>query len=122
MKISIWHHNADRKPDESGYYLAYKSYSMGDDSTNAGYYYYSKMEGTWRDSSLSSAHYANVYYWTDADPEKWVDEDPPLTKRKASTAAKSNPAVEIAWNNIQEAIRKYELIKALVGNGNEHSD
>ena len=113
MKTSIWYHNADQQPDKSGYYLAYKSYSMGDDSTNAGYYYYSKTSGTWRDSSLNSSHYANVYYWTDADPEAWVDSDPPLSQRKASTAAKSNPALEIAWNNVQEAIRQYEIIKAL---------
>ena len=111
MKTSIWHHNADRQPDKSGYYLAYKSYSMGDDSTNAGYYYYSKTSGTWRDSSLHSAHYANVYYWTDADPEGWVNSDPPLTKRKK--VVDENPALQIAWHNVQEAIRQYEIIKAL---------
>lgn len=111
MKTSIWYHNADRQPDESGYYLAYKSYSMGDDSTSAGYYYYSKLSGTWRDSSLSSSYYANVYYWTDADPEGWVNSDPPLTKRKK--VVDENPALEIAWHNVQEAIRQYEIIKAL---------
>jgi hypothetical protein len=110
MKTSIWHHSEDQQPDKSGYYLAYKSYSMGDDSSNAGYYYYNKTSDTWRDSSLNSSYYANVYYWTDADPEAWVNSDPPLTKRKA---AKSNPALEIAWNNVQEAIRQYEIIKAL---------
>jgi hypothetical protein len=85
--------------------------SMGDDSTNTGYYYYNKSAGEWRDSSLSSAYYANVYYWSDADPEKWVDEDPPLSQRKSDL--KSNPALEIAWNNVQEAIRQYEIVKAL---------
>jgi len=110
MKTSIWHHNADRQPDKSGYYLAYKSYSMGDNETDTGYYYYNKLANEWRDSKLSQAHYANVYYWTDADPEGWVNSDPPLTQRKAVT---TNPALEIAWNNIQEAIRQYEIIKAL---------
>ena len=110
MKTSIWHHNTDRQPDKSGYYLAYKSYSMGDNETDTGYYYYNKLANEWRDSKLSQAHYANVYYWTDADPEGWVNSDPPLTQRKA---AKSNPALEIAWNNVQEAIRQYEIIKAL---------
>jgi hypothetical protein len=111
VKTSIWHHTADKQPDKSGYYVAYKSYSMGDDSTNVGYYYYSAGANSWRDSSIHSAHYANVYYWSDADPEAWVNADPPLTKRPRAVAA--NPALEIAWNNIQEAIRQYEIVKAL---------
>ena len=112
MKTSIWHHTADKQPDKSGYYVAYKSYSMGDDSTNVGYYYYSAGANSWRDSSISSAHYANVYYWSDADPEAWVDADPPVLKRPAAVVA-TNPALEIAWNNVQQAIRQYEIIKAL---------
>lgn len=111
MKTSIWHHTADKQPDKSGYYLAYKSYSIGDDTTNAGYYYYSAGSNSWRDSSLSQAHYANVYYWSDADPEKWVNDDVPVTKRK--TKRPPNPALEIAWNNVQEALRQYEIVKAL---------
>jgi len=113
MKTSIWHHTADRQPDKSGYYVAYKGMSMGDDSSNTGYYYYNKSAGEWRDSSLSTAYYANVYYWSDADPEKWVDDDVPLTKRK--TKRPPNPALEIAWNNVQEALRQYEIVKGLVG-------
>jgi hypothetical protein len=60
---------------------------------------------------LNSSYYANVYYWTDADPEAWVNSDPPLTKRKK--VVDENPALKIAWNNVQEAIRQYEIIKAL---------
>jgi hypothetical protein len=101
----------DKQPDKSGYYLAFKGMSMGDDSSNAGYYYYSKLANSWSDSSLSSSHYANVYYWSDADPEAWVDSDPPLTQRKK--VLKSNPALEIAWNNVLEALRQYEVVKAL---------
>ena len=110
MKTSIWHHTSDQQPDVSGYYLAYKSYSMGDNETDTGYYYYNKPANEWRDSKLSQAHYANVYYWTDADPDAWADSDPPLTQRKA---AKANPALEIAWKNVEEAIRQYEIVKAL---------
>jgi hypothetical protein len=84
---------------------------MGDDSTNVGYYYYNQSAKGWRDSSSSQAHYANVYYWSDADPEQWVDDDPPVVQRKKGL--KVNPALEIAWNNIQEAIRQYEIVKAL---------
>lgn len=112
MKTSIWHHTADKQPDKSGYYVAYKSYSMGDDSTNVGYYYYSAGANSWRDSSIHSAHYANVYYWSDADPEAWTNADPPVSKRPKAAVA-TNPALEIAWNNIQEAIRQYEIVKAL---------
>jgi hypothetical protein len=84
---------------------------MGDNETDTGYYYYNKLSNEWRDSKLSQAHYANVYYWTDADPEAWVNSDPPLTKRKK--VVDENPALKIAWNNVQEAIRQYEIIKAL---------
>jgi hypothetical protein len=28
-------------------------------------------------------------------------------------APKSNPALAIAWNNVQEALRQYEIVKAL---------
>lgn len=111
MKTSIWYHTADKQPEKSGYYVAYKSYSIGDDSTNVGYYYYSAGANSWRDSSLSQAHYANVYYWSDADPEQWVEGDPPVTQRKK--VIKSNPALEIAWNNVQEALRQFEIVKAL---------
>jgi len=83
---------------------------MGDDSTGTGYYYYNKSANEWRDSKLSHAHYANVYYWTDADPDAWVDSDPPVIHRKAAVA---NPALEIAWKNVEEAIRQYEIVKAL---------
>ena len=111
MKTSIWHHTADKQPEKSGYYVAYKSYSIGDDSTNVGYYYYSAGANSWRDSSISQSHWANIYYWTDADPEAWVNADPPVSKRK--TKRNDNPALDIAWNNIQEAIRQYEIVKVL---------
>lgn len=113
MKTSLWFHTADKQPDKSGYYVAYKSYSMGDDSTNTGYYYYNISDNSWFDSSLSQSHYANVYYWTDADPEEWVNNDPPVTQRKK--VLKNNPALEIAWKNVEEAIRQYEIVKGLVG-------
>ena len=111
MKTSIWYHTADQQPEASGYYVAYKGMSMGDDSSNTGYYYYNKSSGEWRDSSLSTAYYAKVYYWTDADPEQWVNNDPPVSQRKK--ILQDNPALEIAWKNIEEAIRQYEIIKAL---------
>jgi hypothetical protein len=110
MKTSIWYHTADKQPTESGYYIAYKGTQMGDDSCNAGYYYYNKSANEWRDSKISSAFWANVYYWTEADPQAWVDSDPPLARRKES---KSNPALEIALNNVYEAVRQYEIVKAL---------
>lgn len=111
MKTSIWYHTADKQPDKSGYYVAYKSYSMGDDSTNTGYYYYNKLANEWRDTSLSSSHWANVYYWSDADPEAWVDADPPVSKRKK--ALDDQLAVKAAWENVQRAIEQYEIIKGL---------
>ena len=112
MKVSFWHHSADKKPDKTGYYLAYKSYSMGGDSTNTGYYYYNKKTNEWRDSSLSNSYSANVYYWSDADPEDWVDKDPPVVHRKKLNQ-EMHPEEKEALENLQEAIRRYETIRAL---------
>ena len=114
MKTSIWHHTADKNPDKSGYYLSYRGFGMGGmsdyDHAN-GYMYYNKKEDEWYEYSSSNDSTPFVYYWTDADPKHWVDTDPPLVNRKK--ILKDNPALEIAWNNIQEAIRQFEIIKAL---------
>lgn len=113
MKTSIWYHTADRQPSKTGHYLAYRSYSMGDDSTDTGYYYYNTSTKGWTDGSSSYAHYANVYYWTDADPDAWVDADPPVTQRKKKKQ-EVHPALQEAWQNVQEAIERYEVLKALI--------
>lgn len=112
MKTSIWYHTADRQPEKSGYYMAFRTITLADDTCGVDYFYWNKESGEWRTDSTCHSHWANVYYWTLENPEKWVDSDPPVRNRKKP---KDNPALEIAWNNVQEAVRQYEIVKGLVG-------
>jgi hypothetical protein len=57
-------------------------------------------------------HGAIVYYWTDATPDDWVDSDPPVSQRRQQLD-QMHPAEQEAWDAVQEAIKKYEVIKAL---------
>ena len=114
MKTCIWYHTADHQPEQSGYYLAYRGWGLGgkaDGDSDHGYVYYDRRKNEWRDYD-TGGHYAIVYYWTDARPDEWVENDVPVVNRKR---AKTNPALEIAWKNVERAIEQYELIKALAG-------
>jgi hypothetical protein len=86
--------------------------TLADDTCGVDYFYWNKAEGEWRTDSTCHSRWASVYYWTPEDPEVWVNSDPPVRNRKKPTV---NPALEIAWNNVQESIRQYEIIKGLVG-------
>lgn len=120
MRTSIWYRSEEKNPDTSGYYLSYRGFGMGGmsdyDHAN-GYMYYDKKTDRWYDYK-DMRDTAIVYYWTNADPETWTDEDPPSVKiRKGYTpigVASKIPALEEAWNNVEEAIKRYETLKALV--------
>ena len=117
MKISKWYHTADENPSKSGYYLAYRGWGMGgkaDGDHDHGYVYYDRRADEWRDyDSTSMGHYAIVYYWTDARPDEWVDNDPPVRMRKQHQQT-ITAAEREALDNIEKAIREYEVIKGLV--------
>jgi hypothetical protein len=85
-----------------------------DGDSDNGYLWYDKRNNEWRDYKNSNmGDSAIVYYWTDADPEAWVNKDPPsivLEKRKKHP---EHPAVLDAWNDVEEAIKRYETVKAL---------
>ena len=110
MKTSIWYHTADKQPEKSGYYMGFRTVTLADDSCGVDYFYWNKADSEWRTDSTCNSRWANVYYWTHEDPEVWVNLDPPVRYRKNP---KVNPALEIAWNNVQEAIRQFEIVKAL---------
>lgn len=114
MKTSFWYHTKDTQPDQSGYYLSYRGWGLGgkaDGDSDFGYLYYDKKRNEWRDyESTSMGHSAIVYYWTDAQPDVWVEEDPPVVDRKTT---KDNPALDIALERVKKAIKDYELIEAL---------
>lgn len=114
MKPCIWYHTAEQQPKESGYYLAYRGWGIGgkaDCDSDYGPVYYDKKINSWRDyESTSHGHDAIVYYWTEAAPETWVDDDIVINKKKR---AENNPALDIAWQKVLHAVEQYELIKAL---------
>jgi hypothetical protein len=113
MKLGIWHHTAEKNPDKSGYYIAYRGWGIGgksDYDSDWGYVYYDKKINSWRDyESTVHGHDAIVYYWTEAKPDEWVVNERVIDKKKVQ----SNPALEIAWQKVVQAIEQYELIKSL---------
>lgn len=119
MRTSIWYRTEAKNPDKSGYYLSYRGFGMGGmsdyDHAN-GYMYFDKLEDKWYDYE-DMRDPAIVYYWTDADPEQWCEEDPPSIRIRKGYLPKSNahdiPAVQDAWEAVQEAIKRYETVKAL---------
>ncbi len=119
MKTCIWYHTADRNPESSGYYMAYRTITLADDTCGVDYFYWNKSANEWRTDSTCHSHWANVYYWTPEDPEQWVNNDVPVRRRK--TKQQSNPALDIAWQRVEDAVRNYELIKTLSGE-NAHED
>lgn len=120
MKVSFWHHTADRLPEKSGYYLSYRGWGLGgkgEGDHDYGYLYYHtkykkwyEYEGSW--NSMFPDEVSFVYYWTDATPDEWVDNDPPVSKRK-KVQAEMHPAEGEALDNLEEAIKRYETIRAL---------
>ena len=123
MRTSIWYRVEERQPDKSDYYLCYRGFGMGgkaDGDSENGYLWYDKRRDEWRDySSTSMGHSAIVYYWSDADPQGWVDADPPSIKIRPGYNPQDNsyndvhPAIKDAWKDIEEAIKRYETVKAL---------
>lgn len=108
MKACVWYTIDEKIPPKTGYYLAFKGMSMGDDEVGCAYYYWDAKSAEWRDSSLSTAYYANVVYWTEADPNSWYN--------KYRIRQKSGPlpvAEQDAWDAVQKAIKQYEMVKAL---------
>ena len=113
MKPSIWYDVDEKLPPEKGYYLAFKGMSMGDDETRTDYYYWDPKYAEWRDyESRSAGHWANVIYWTDADPSDWY-ENYSMQPRKSKTKSKVSVAEQDAWEAVQRAIEQYEIVRKL---------
>ena len=120
MRTSIWYRTELQQPSKSGYYLAYRGWGMGgkgDYDHDYGYLYYHKKTDTWyeheSDVRASFPDTAIVYYWTDADPSSWVDNEPPSVQLR-KVKEEHNVALDDAWKKVQEAIDQYNMIKELV--------
>jgi len=120
MRTSIWYRTEEKNPDKSGYYLSYRGWGMagkGDGDSDWGYVYYDKKIDEWRDHQSVSYSYAIVYYWTDATPDDWVEEDPPSVKIKRRNGY-THVAVQDAWREVEEAIKRYETVRILCDKSN----
>ncbi len=108
MKAGIWYEADEKIPPKTGYYLAFKGFSMGDDELNTGYYYWNAKKATWFDSSLMSANRTvNVIYWTEADPDGWYEKYSMRRRDEVSAAEKD------AWAAVEHALEQYEIVRAL---------
>jgi len=92
--------------------------TLADDTIGVDYFYWNHTgglngRGEWRTDNTCLSHWANVFYWTESDPDQWVDQDGPVRSRKSPQ--QNNPALDIAWQKVEQAIAQYELIKSLVG-------
>lgn len=116
MRTSIWFRTEEKQPDKSGYYLSYRGWGIAGKAecdSDHGYVYYDKKKDEWRDyESTSMGHYAIVYYWTDAVPDEWVEDDPPRAQLR-NGFKHPVPAVQAAWEEAMKAIANYELVKNL---------
>ena len=115
MKPSIWYDVEQQQPAKSGYYIAFKGYSMGDNETGTGYYFWNAHEQHWQEHNINS-HYANVRYWCDADPAVWYEEDSSLRQagfRKSKPKRTMTLAEQDAWQAVKRAVEQYEIVKAL---------
>ena len=113
MKVHLWFETSERNPGKSGYYLSYTGATMGGGEPETKYCYYDKKKDQWRDYEFGSSmsRWENVVYWTDADPWSWYENSSNLGKRKDKR--KVNAAEQIAFQQVLDAIKNYETIKAL---------
>jgi hypothetical protein len=117
MRTSIWFRTEEKNPDKSGYYLSYRGWGMGgkgDGDHDHGYVYYDKRIDEWRDYESRNSSYAIVYYWTDATPDDWTNQDPPSIKLQKLKELEHSATLDDAWKKVQEAIDQYNMIKELV--------
>jgi len=115
MRVSFWHRTEEQTPGKSGYYLSYRGFGMGgmaDGDHAHGYMYYDKKTNDWYEYN-DKRDPAIVYYWTDATPDEWTDRDPPSIVLRRGSKPQEHVAVQEAWAEVEEAIKRFETVKAL---------
>ena len=104
MITTIWKHVNDSIPKQTGYYLAYKIATLGDDEEGFGLYYWRNEAREWKMSIAPHSYNIKVSIWSilpEHDPDNYQ-----LTR---PTVAEID-----AWKNVQDAVDKYNMIKELV--------
>ena len=108
MKAHLWFSVEEMEPDESGYYLSFTGATMGGGEPETSYNFYDKKRQQWRTyESESMGQWANVVYWTDADPFSWYENNNFERNRTKSEAEK------IAWQQVLDAIERYKIVRGL---------
>lgn len=102
MILSLWYSTKEKQPKETGYYLAVKSYWLGDDSVDVGYYHYHR--GRW--TTVGNVLDVKIAFWTDVDIVSHLEdtEDHHIVR---------SPAEEKALQAVYDSIEKYRIIKKL---------
>ena len=107
MKACVWYRIDEKTPPRTGYYLAFRGMSLADSTTAVEYFYYNAYTQEWRDGDYSASHWANVFYWSDADPRAWYDNHSPQKETSMSVAEQDALAA------VKQAVERYEVVRAL---------
>jgi hypothetical protein len=113
MRTSLWHRTELKNPDKSDHYLCYRGFGiggMGDGDNEYGYCYYNAKKNAWYQYQRDYNSII-VYYWTDATPDDWINEDPPSTMIHE---LKLNPTIMDAWDDVVKAVERFNIVKGLI--------
>ena len=104
IHTTIWYHKGDKLPEHTGYYLAYKTSSLGDNEEGFGLYYWRYNSKQWKRSMAIHSEDIQVSIWSylpEHDPDNYDPKQPTIAEIDA-------------WKNVQDAISKYNMIVELV--------
>lgn len=90
MRITPWYHVSEKLPDNSGWYIAFKDTSIGDDYTDIKPYYFDVYKQKFFEYTNGRSA-ENVKVWCDmiVDFEEFPITDQPSTKLAADSALKA---------------------------------
>ena len=106
MEISVWHHGKEQQPHQSGYYLAHREMTMGNDHEEVGYFWWDKDNRQWREYSNRSSTALKISYWCDANTSEWSEKY--YAESKEVTAAEA-----AALEEVVRAVERYRTVRAL---------
>lgn len=117
MRVSVWYRDEEKRPAQSGWYLAHRSFGMGgmrDGDRELGYLYYNAKKQRWQKHNYNAELYvvSVVYYWADMNTNDWISEDGPSIHIK-DKLRDPHLAVQEAWQNVEDALDRYRVITEL---------
>lgn len=117
MRVSVWYRDEEKRPAQSGWYLAHRGFGMGgmgDGDRELGQLFYNAEKKRWQDRPWNGDQYvvSTVYYWADMNTNDWISEDGPSIHIK-DKLKDPHPAVQEAWQNVEDALDRYRVITEL---------